>query len=243
MKQFSTALLLAVLGWAAPAWGQGGTPVGWLRASLDAPLRGKWSLHTEVETRQSNTHLHGQQLGRLGLRVRIAPCLSFAAGYVFAANEGPMNNGPALPEHRLYQEIALADVTGPLRVSHRIRTEERWLRTSQEAPYRFAPRLRYQLRLVAPLGTGGRLPVGGLYAVFANEVFAGLGPREGRNFLEENRMSAGLGYRLSRRTTLEVAYLRQNQADELRVGQAYVRNALQVSLAVAAPSRPALVRI
>ena len=243
MKHLSPWLLLVLLAWVSPAHAQdGGAPVGWLKLSMDSPLRNRWSLYSEVETREGNAQLTGQQLGRLGLRLRVAPCVSLTAGYVLAANEGLVRYGPATPEHRLYQEIASADVAGPIRVGHRMRTEERWLRPTPEGAYRYAPRLRYQLRLLVPLHRGGALPVRSFYAVAADEVFAGLGARPGRSFLEENRASLGLGYRLSRRTAIELAYLYQSQARGPIEGQAATRNAVQVSLSVTAPSHQALVR-
>ena len=243
MKHVFLLVLMALLSWPGVVQAQkSDAPVGWLRASLDAPLRGRWSWYSEVETRQRNAQLGGQQLGRLGLRLHVSPCLSLTAGYVFAANDGVASAGPALPEHRLYQEVTLADATGPLRASHRLRTEERWLRTSPETAYRFAPRLRYQLRLVAPLHAGGALPVGAWYVVAANEFFASLGRQENRSFLEENRVSGGLGHRLSPRTAVELAYLYQTQAGEQSAGQALARNAVQVSVAMTAPTYRALVQ-
>ena len=119
--------------------------------------------------------------------------------------------------------------------------EERWLRPTPEATFRYAPRLRYQLRLVVPLRKGGALPVGGVYAVMADEVFTGLGRRDGASFLEENRVSAGLGYRISRLATMELTYLNQTQASGV-AGRALARNAVQMSVAFAAPSPQALVR-
>ncbi len=135
----------------------------------------------------------------------------------------------------------MADVAGAVRANHRLRAEERWLRPAPEAAFRFAPRLRYQLRLVMPLRASGQLPVGSFFLMAADEVFAGLGSHEGRSFLEENRAGAGLGYRASRRIALEMAYLHQTQATEA-AGLALARNAVQLSVAVAMPSHLALVR-
>ncbi|MGY3091515.1 hypothetical protein ACVWYF_004583 [Hymenobacter sp. UYAg731] len=244
MKHLFPLLLLALLWITGPAaYGQGGgAPVGWAKLSLDSPLRGRWSLYSEVETRQGNARLAAQQLGRVGFRLHMGPSFSLTTGYVLAANDCGRPNGITAPEHRFYQEVALADATGPVRASHRLRAEERWLRSSPETAFRFAPRLRYQLRLVVPLHAGGQLPVGSLFVVAADEVFAGLGPQEGRSFLEENRASAGLGYRASRRTMLEMVYLHQSQAASVS-GLALSRNAVQVSVAVAIPSHQALVRL
>ena len=216
--------------------------MGWAKLSLDSPLRGRWSLYSEVETRQGNAQLAAQQLGRVGFRLHVAPSFSLTTGYVVAANDYGPADGPKAPEHRFYQEVALADATGPVRASHRLRAEERWLRPSPEAAFRFAPRLRYQLRLVVPLHSGGRLPVGGLFLIAADEVFAGLGPQQGRSFLEENRASAGLGYRASCHAMLEMVYLHQSQAAGV-AGLALSRNAVQVSVAVAIPARQTLVRL
>ena len=243
MKHLSLFLLLALLCTTLPAaYGQGGgAPVGWAKLSLDSPLRGRWSLYSEVESRQGNALLTAQQLGRVGFRLHVAPSLSLTTGYVLAANDCGCQNGATAPEHRFYQEVAITDIAGPVRASHRFRAEERWLRPTPEAAFRFAPRLRYQLRLVVPLHSGGKLPVGGLFIVAADEIFAGLGSRNGRNFLEENRASAGFGYRASRRTTVEMAYLHQSQAAGV-VGPGLTRNAVQLSVAVATPARVALVR-
>ena len=235
------SLLLVLLVACVAAHGQGGgAPVGWLRLSADLPMRGRWSLYSEVESRQSNAQLGAQRLGRLGFRLHVAPCFSLTTGYVLAANEFDRTDAATAPEHRFYQELALADQTGPVRASHRLRAEERWLRPTPEAAFHFAPRLRYQLRLVVPLHRGGGLPVASAYVVAADELVAGLGPRDGRSFLEENRLSAGLGYRVGARTSLEIAYLHQSQW----VGTGSLsRNALQLSLAVAASVPKSLVKL
>ena len=235
------SLLFVLLVACVAAHGQGGgAPVGWLRLSADLPMRGRWSMYSEVESRQSNAQLGAQRLGRLGFRLHVAPCFSLTTGYVLAANEFDRTDASTAPEHRFYQEAALADQTGPVRASHRLRAEERWLRPTPDANFRFAPRLRYQLRLVVPLRRGGRLPVGSAYLVAADELFAGLGPRNGRSFLEENRASAGLGYRLSGRTSLEMAYLHQSQWAGT---SGLSRNAIQLSLAVTMPTSTSLVRL
>jgi hypothetical protein len=240
VKHFSPLLsLLLLIGLAAHGQG-GGAPVGWLKLSADLPLRNRWSLYSEVESRQGNAQLAAQQLGRVGFRLHVAPSFSLTTGYVLAANDCGLANAPKAPEHRFYQEVILADVSGPVRASHRLRAEERWLRATPESAFRFAPRLRYQLRLVLPLHSGSLLPVGGLYAVAADELFAGLGPHDGGSFLEENRLSAGLGYRASRRLTVELAYLHQSQTGT--AGYSLTRNAVQLSMAVATPSHVALVR-
>jgi hypothetical protein len=249
MKHFFALGLLTVLALMGPAIarGQGSSRgnsplVGWLRLSSETTLRGPWSLYSEVETRQGNSRLTAQHLGRVGLRWHAGPSFSFTTGYVLAYNQAQPNDpAETLPEHRFYQEVALADATGRLRVSHRLRAEERWLRPSYEAAFHFAPRLRYQLRLVAPLQRAGRLAVGTVYVVAADELFAGLGGHTGRSALEENRASLGLGYRLSRSMSAELAYLYQTQSTGPQ-GESAARNALQCSLAFA-PSRPlALVR-
>lgn len=215
--------------------------MGWLKISADVPLRHRWSLYSEVESRQGNAYLGAQQLGRVGFRLHVAPTFSLTTGYVLAATECGLGNDAKAPEHRFYQEVALAEATGALRTSHRLRAEERWLRPTPEQAFRFAPRLRYQLRLVVPLHAGGRLPVGSSYLLAADEVFAGLGPRTTHSFFEENRASAGLGYRASPRTSIELAYLHQTQA--ATAGSiALARNAVQLSVAVATAHRPALVR-
>ena len=233
-----------VAGQNAPAAGGGGVPVGWLKLSSDAPLAGPWHLYSELEARQANSQMGYQYLGRVGVRRYLGPSFALTAGYVLARNEADLSHATDLtttPEHRFYQEVAVNDADGAVRVSHRLRVEERWLRPALEAPFRFAPRLRYQLRLVVPLARGGRLPVGAFYVVAADELFASLGQQAPRgSFLEENRASAGLGRRLSSALTAEVAYLHQSQQGSGSAARS--RNALQLSVGYAVPVRAAAVR-
>ena len=112
-------LLLTLLAGTGAARAQGGgAPVGWLKLSTDVPLRGRWKLYSEVESRQSNAQLAAQQLGRLGFRLHLAPSLNLTTCYVLAGNDYGPSDGPKAPEHRFYQEIALADMSGPVRASH-----------------------------------------------------------------------------------------------------------------------------
>ena len=231
--RFGGLVLAAVLcgstAQAQPRGGTAGPTVGWFKLTADTPLRNHWSLYSEVEARQANAVLAAQYLGRAGLRWYTGRSFSATAGYVLAYNE--LQATPtALPEHRLYQELALADPSGPLRVGHRLRVEERWMRPAPEAAFRFAPRLRYQLRLVLPLHRGGKLPTGATYLVGADEVFATLGQPSDRSFLEENRLSGGLGCRLSAALSAEISYLHQTQADDA-LGGSHSRNAWLLTLA------------
>lgn len=130
--------------------------MAWAKLSLDSPLRGRWSLYSEIETRRGNAPQTAQQLGGVSFRLHIGPSFSLTTGYVLAANDCGRPHGTTAPEHRFYPEVTRADATGPVRASHRLRAEERWLRSSPEAAFRFAPRLRYQLRLVVPLHSDGQ---------------------------------------------------------------------------------------
>ena len=74
MKHLFRLLPLALLA-GTPALAQGGgAPVGWLKLSADLPLRGRWTLYSEVESRQSSAQLGAQQLGRRGLLAGPARC-------------------------------------------------------------------------------------------------------------------------------------------------------------------------
>ena len=249
MKLLYSLLLAGVLGGLsgtaagqnAPAAGSGGAPVGWLKLSSDAPLAGPWHVYSELEARQANAQMGYQYLGRLGVRRYLGPSFALTAGYVLARNEAAQPTDlSTTPEHRFYQEIAVNDADGAVRVSHRLRAEERWLRPAVEAPFRFAPRLRYQLRLVVPIAREGHLPVGAFYVIAADELFASLGQQGPRSsFLEENRASVGLGRRLSTTLTAEAAYLHQTQQGSGL--PACSRNALQLSISYAVPVRAAVV--
>jgi len=88
MKHLFSLLLLTLLAGTGAARAQGGgAPVGWLKLSADVPLRDRWTLYLEAESRQANAQLATQQLGRLGFRLHLAPSLSLTTGYVLAGND------------------------------------------------------------------------------------------------------------------------------------------------------------
>ena len=230
MKHLSSLLLLTLLAGTGAARAQGGgAPVGWLKLSADVPLRGRWTLYSEAESRQDNAQLATQQLGRLGFRLHLAPSLSLTTGYVLRAGRQRLR-----PQRRAQSPRAsFLPRNSPGRCE--------WPRTRKPLPACRRTVAAPHPRSRVPLRKGGALPVGGVYAVVADEVFAGLGRRDGASFLEENRVSASLGYRISHLTTMELAYLNQTQASGV-AGRALARNAVQMSVAFAAPSHQALVR-
>jgi hypothetical protein len=204
----------------------------WVNFLSDARLSSRWGLHTDVQLRRAkHSRSAPQRLGRIGVNYRVAPALQLTAGYAYASSYFHNDYAAAspLPEHRLYQQVLLREDSGRVHTQHRYRLEQRWVRRPGDAQATYLNRMRYQLRLVVPIGSQGRLLAHIPYLVGADEVFLGFGQSAGRHFFDQNRAYLALGYQFTSATAVEVGY--QHQMVQPAAGYALQYNhTLQLSL-------------
>lgn len=196
---------------AQPAAVRDNNATAWLTFYSDARLTQRWGLHTEAQWKRAKGLQNPQEnVFRVGASYHASRALLLTAGYAYA-QAFPYGNDPSvnhIAEHRTYQQLQLRDTKGFVRTQHRYRLEQRWIESNTTPAYTYLNRMRYQLRLAAPL-LGREIKPGVPYAVVADEVFVGFGRRaEGRIF-DQNRAYAALGYQVSTATALEVGYLNQ----------------------------------
>lgn len=217
------AALAAALLLAAPAL-RGQTTTGprqvtdntsaWFTYSGDHPFAPRWGLLAELQTRRAHALTRPLQLlARWGIARTVAPGTSLAAGYGFEET-WPYGGLPAPDraiEHQLWEQLQLAGATGRVAWQHRYRLEQRWIDVPLARgvrDWRYSNRVRYLARGTVPL-RGPTLDVGEPYVMAYDEVFVGWGRNVGRNILDQNRLGAVLGWRLSAATRLEGGYLYQ----------------------------------
>ena len=193
--------------------------LAWVVYEGDHKLAQKWALHTEYQWRRVDwLRDPQQQLARLGLVRTLSDRVKASAGYTYfqshrygAYAEVP---GQAEPEHRLYEDISLADKLGRLGLSQRIRLEQRWLGARNqrgEGPvqtWEYQNRIRYQLAAEFPL-QGPTIGDGEFYLNAFDELFIGFGQNVGDNVFNQNRLSGGVGYQFTSDAKLELNYLYQ----------------------------------
>ncbi len=119
-------------------------------------------------------------------------------------------------EVRLWQQATVywPDVHGPWRrfvLMHRLKLEERFSNTTD---WGLALRFRYRLSTSIPLNTHD-LETRSFFLPLSVELFADVGEEVPEFFAATNRLSAGIGYVMSERWTLDLRYVRQSSRDTL----------------------------
>lgn len=193
--------------------------LAWFVYVGDHKVAAKWAIHTEYQWRRVDLlHAPQQQLARLGLARTLSDRVQASGGYTYfqshrygAYAEVP---GRAEPENRLYEDISLQDKLGRLGLTQRLRLEQRWLGARDQAgngpvqQWEYQNRIRYQLAVEFPL-QGPTIDDREFYLNGFDEVFLGFGQNVGLNVFNQNRLSGGVGYQLTKGAQVELNYLYQ----------------------------------
>ncbi len=171
-----------------------------------------WGLSAEAHLRRASLLADKQQLlvrtsANYSLNERVM--LTVGYGYIETYPYGEYPSVTAFPEHRLFQQMQLtAPPLGRLGLTHRYRLEQRFIQFPERSAAQLLNRVRYQLRATRPFAKAGAAP-STLYGYFFDEVFVGFGRNVAANIFDQNRLGAGLGYKLSKAMTVEAGYMQQ----------------------------------
>ncbi len=194
----------------------------WVSHWGDHRISEHWSLHTEGHIRRAELGPQWQQLLlRPGVNYHLSEQVLFTAGYSYYHNY----QYGAFPikfdnwEHHLFQQVQLGQAIGRVRLAHRFRMEERFLakvEASQDDPatgvleeYAYQSRFRYRVWLTVPLGQHQKVEPGVFSANFYDEVFLNFGDSQRLDYIHQNRISALLGYQVSKPFSILAGYLYQ----------------------------------
>jgi len=181
--------------------------------SGDHRVAGRWGVHFDGQWRRADLGTRWQQYQlRPGLNFALSKSVLLTAGYAFTRTypygEFPLRT--SVPEHRIYQQALVTHFWRSLRVQHRTRMEQRFIRYPDPQPRRntYQNRFRYLLRVEIPLVTrAGDLPAVWYLPVF-NEVLIGIAPNYGARPWDQNRFFLGIGRALPQ-ARVEVGYMNQ----------------------------------
>lgn len=191
----------------------------WITYTGIHPLTPRWRLQLEAQLRQTEgTAQPAQRLFRTALLRVLNPAARTGVGYAFVRTRPPEEfvvDPQPFNEHRLFEQLDLRLVTGPLVFDNRYRLEQRWLervgtgaQSGEHLGWTYVNRMRYLLR--GTLVPGGGPPRDRVPYVFgADEVFVNFGRNVRNNVFDQNRASVGVGYRFSRALGAELSYLNQ----------------------------------
>lgn len=220
MKQTGLLLVFIFIISAAPA--QNGritdrNNIAWPQLFLFTPINKKWGVHAEYQWRRTNGLNDGQQgLFRTALQYRLNEQASVQLGYAwvetYVHGDFPIAANGRFPEHRIYQQLLLVQSFNKLRLTHRFRTEQRFLgkikpgteRDIEDWVYlnRFRYLFRAQQQLLAQKQTR-------MYVAVADELFIGAGEQIGLNVFDQNRLMLLAGINTGKNVQVEAGYLQQ----------------------------------
>ncbi|MBK7483227.1 MAG: DUF2490 domain-containing protein [Flavobacteriales bacterium] len=223
-----SALLASVLVFGALAHGQAHRDMEvnsnlWISHWGDHRVSDHWGIHTEAHWRRADMGLHWQQmLVRPAVNYHLSDQVMFTLGYSYYRNY-PYGTFPtAFPswEHQAYQQVQLNQPIGRLRISHRFRMEERFiaqLNASENDPfageldrYGYQNRFRYRAWFTVPLSKRDRTGAGVFTANLYDELFLNFGDPQRLDLMNQNRISALLGYQATASMQVIAGYLHQN---------------------------------
>ncbi len=190
----------------------------WIGATSSMRFANKWSLFLQGELRtwEMASNLN-EVLWRAAIHFDFNKKLNGAIGYV-RVDTWPYENEPyrKFYENRFFQEFLIKSKWGKVAVKNRFRIEQRWI-TTEEYGKEYSNRVRYMLGFTIPLN-GNSVVKGTNFITVFNEVFVDLDKfdywfdREaGEAGLNQNRLYAGFGRKLSDQASISVGFLWQHR--------------------------------
>ncbi len=195
----------------------------WVSHWGDHRVSEHWSFHTEAHWRRAELGSNWQQLLlRPAVNYHMNDQVIFTLGYSYYRNY-PYGAYPiTFPnwEHHAYQQVQLNQPIGRLRIAHRFRMEERFIARMKAAAdgraegefdtYFYQSRFRYRVWLSLPLGKHQKVEPGVLTANFFDELFLNFGDPQRLDLMNQNRISALLGYQVNKPLNVMLGYMLQN---------------------------------
>jgi hypothetical protein len=210
----------------------------WFSVTGNHRLTQKWGLHSDFQYRRSDfLSKRLQVLGRIGVEYYLPNSGEITLGYVWSRHY-PFGLQPAsstIDENRFWQQFSIRSDYGRIRLQHRYRLEQRFLRKWQQdqsgdfylGETSVRHRIRYRLQFMIPLNQR-KISDKTWFLNISDEVFLGFGKGVEKNVLDQNRIYLGFGYRFDSKLNLQAGY--QNQYVVKKDGVQVERNhILQIS--------------
>jgi hypothetical protein len=144
-----------------------------------------------------------QVVGRVGVQALLPGRVTLTQGYGYVYGEPAGEAAGSTVEHRLFQDVGGSRSVGAVKLSPRVRLEERWV---EDQP--FQTRLRLSLGAAVPL-TGDAVRRGSVYTAGSAELFL-RGPGRGdRPVYDRTRLYGGLGVRAAGNLGVQAGLLAQ----------------------------------
>ena len=175
----------------------------WLMYFGTHKISEKFSLHYETQLRNYEIISNfNQLLPRVGLNYHIDESSIVTAGYAFIPTQNEFDKGwgkEMVTENRIWEQFILRNSINRVKIRHRYRLEQRWVKAGDITTYK--NRARYMLSLKLPISKNEESP---LFISLYDEIFLNISD----NPFDQNRLFAALGYQVNKQMNIQFGYLR-----------------------------------
>ena len=177
----------------------------WLMYFGTHHLNDKYSIHYETQLRNYElTNNFFQLLPRVGLNYKIDDNSMVTAGYAFIPTQTDFDEGwgnNMVTENRVWEQFILRNSIGSIKIRHRYRLEQRWVKNGNNTSYK--NRARYMLSLKIPLSKKEDFP---LFLSVYDEIFINISDEP----FNQNRLYTALGYQFNTNANVQLGYLKHH---------------------------------
>ena len=177
----------------------------WLMYFGTHHLNDKYSIHYETQLRNYElTNNFFQLLPRVGLNYKIDDNSMVTAGYAFIPTQTDFDEGwgnNMVTENRIWEQFILRNSIGNIKIRHRYRLEQRWVKNGNNTSYK--NRARYMLSLKIPLSKKEDYP---LFLSVYDEIFINISEEP----FNQNRLYTALGYQFNTNANVQLGYLKHH---------------------------------
>jgi len=175
----------------------------WLMYFGTHKISEKYSLHYETQLRNYEVISNfNQLLPRVGLNYHIDESSIVTAGYAFIPTQDEFDKGwgkEMVTENRIWEQFILRNSINRVKIRHRYRLEQRWVKAGDITTYK--NRARYMLSVKLPISKNEESP---LFISLYDEIFLNISD----NPFDQNRLFAALGYQVNKQMNIQLGYLR-----------------------------------
>ena len=177
----------------------------WLMYFGTHHLNDKYSIHYETQLRNYElTNNFFQLLPRVGLNYKIDDNSMVTAGYAFIPTQTDFDEGwgnNMVTENRIWEQFILRNSIGSIKIRHRYRLEQRWVKNGNNTSYK--NRARYMLSFKIPLSKKEDFP---LFLSVYDEIFINISDEP----FNQNRLYTALGYQFNTKANVQLGYLKHH---------------------------------
>lgn len=186
----------------------------WIGYFNQTRFNNKWGLSLDAQLRSKDNFFDSLSIAEIrpGIVYYLSDIVNFTVGYAYF-NHFPIDNHSQIsqPEHRLWQQVQWNANSKRIKLSQRIRLEERWRRKIKDMDelangYYFNFRARYNFLFQVALSKKAFEP-GSFSYVLNDELMVNFGKEIVYNSFDQNRFFTGFNYFFNRQTYLQFGYL------------------------------------